>query len=88
MSPSAAGAPPATGTTVAPTVFGLTEPEIADLGLTWGVGGLIVMMLAIIWKIARDSKAGRFGTFVLFFVLAFGMVGFIAKGLIARILGL
>jgi len=84
----AAAAPPATGTTVAPTIFGLTEPEIADLGLTWGVGGLIAMMLAIIWKIARDSQAGRFGTFVLFFVLAFGMVGFIAKGLIARILDL
>ncbi|MBL8225353.1 MAG: DUF2788 domain-containing protein [Chromatiales bacterium] len=83
-----AGPGPVTGIPVEPTVFGLTEPELAEIGLTWGIGALIVMMLAIIWKIARESQAGRFGTFVLFFVLAFGMVGFIAKGLIARILGI
>jgi hypothetical protein len=83
-----AGPAPGTGLPVEPTVFGLTEPELAEIGLTWGIGALILMMLAIIWKIARDSKAGRFGTFVLFFVLAFGMVGFIAKGIIARILGI
>lgn len=71
-----------------PTVFGLTEPELAAFGMTWGIGALIAMMLAIIWKIARESRAGRFGTFVLFFVLAFGIVGFLAKQLIARVLGL
>lgn len=71
-----------------PTVFGLTEPELAELGMTWGVGGLIAMMLAIIWKIARDSRAGRFGYFVLFFVLGFGIVGFLAKKVIAWALGL
>jgi NAD/NADP transhydrogenase beta subunit len=71
-----------------PTVFGLTEPEIAELGMTWGVGGLIVMMLAIIWKVAHESRAGRFGTFVLFFVLAFGIAGFLAKKVIAWVLGL
>jgi hypothetical protein len=83
-----AGDGPVPGMPVEPTVFGLTEPELAGIGLTWGITALILMMLAIIWKIARESQAGRFGTFVLFFVLAFGMVGFIAKGLIARILGI
>ena len=36
----------------------------------------------------RGSRAGRLGTFVLFFVLAFGMFGFIAKNIIAKLLDL
>ena len=39
-------------------------------------------MLFVIAQLAREAKAGRFGTFVLFIVLAFGMLGFVAKGLI------
>lgn len=68
------------------TLFGLTESQIAEFGLTWGVGGFVAFMLFIIWKLARDSKAGRFGTFVLFFVLAFGIMGFIAKNIIQWLL--
>jgi hypothetical protein len=64
------------------TVFGLTEERIAELGLTWGVGGFILLMLVIIWNLARESKAGRFGTFILFFVLAFGILGFVMKSAI------
>ena len=33
----------------------------------------------ILSVLARESKAGKFGTFVLFLVLAFGMLGFVAK---------
>lgn len=60
-------------------LFGYTEDQVAHFGLTWGVGGFIGLMLYIIWKLARESRAGRLGTFVLFFVLSFGMLGFIAK---------
>jgi hypothetical protein len=70
------------------TVFGLTEAQISQLGLTWGLAGFIGLMLFIIWKVARESKAGRFGTFVLFFVLAFGIFGFLAKQMIQWMLGL
>ena len=41
-------------------------------------------MLFIIGEIAWKSKAGKTGTMVLFFVLAFGMVGFIAKAVIQK----
>lgn len=68
------------------TVFGLNEAQIAELGLTWGIGGFIALMLFIIWKVARDSKAGRFGTFILFFVLAFGILGFVLKQVIQWVL--
>ena len=70
------------------TAFGLTEAQLAHLGMTWGVGGLIVLMLFIIWSVARESKAGRMGSFVLFFVLAFGMFGFLIKQVIQWLLGI
>lgn len=70
------------------TVFGLTEAQIAHWGLTWGVGGFIALMLFVIWKVARESKAGRFGTFILFFVLAFGIFGFLMKNVIQWALGI
>jgi len=70
------------------TLFGLTEEQIADFGATWGIGAFILFMLFIIAEIAWKSKAGKTGTFVLFFVLAFGMVGFVAKSIIEKIWGI
>lgn len=69
-------------------MFGLTEQQISQFGLTWGLGLFIAFMLFIVWDLAKQSKAGRLGTFVLFFVLAFGMLGFIAKSVIKWLLGL
>ena len=63
-------------------LFGLTEDQIAEFGLTFGVGAFILFMLFIVFNLARESKAGKFGTFVLFLVLSFGMLGFIAKNVI------
>jgi len=63
-------------------MFGFDEEQIAWFGMTFGVGAFTGYMFFIIWQLARESKAGRMGTFVLFLVLGFGMVGFIAKGII------
>ncbi|MBI3156895.1 MAG: DUF2788 domain-containing protein [Burkholderiales bacterium] len=63
-------------------MFGYTEEQIAWFGLTFGVGAFMLYMLFIVLQLARESKAGRFGTFVLLLVLGFGMLGFAAKGLI------
>ncbi len=70
------------------TLFGFTEAQITEFGVTFGIGAFIAYMLFIIADLARKSKAGRFGTFVLFFVLAFGMLGFAAKSIIAWLLGI
>jgi hypothetical protein len=70
------------------TILGFTESQIAEFGVTFGVGAFIAYMLFIVWNLARQSRAGRFGTFVLFFVLSFGMIGFIAKSIIAKLLGI
>ena len=64
-------------------MFGFSEEQIAEFGLTFGLTGFMLFMLFIIWDLAKKSQAGRFGTFVLFFVLAFGILGFIAKQVIA-----
>lgn len=78
-----------TATTAAPEgMFGLTEEKVSEFGLTFGLAGFIAFMLFIIWNLARESKAGRLGTFVLFFVLAFGMLGFIAKQVLTWLLDL
>ena len=60
----------------------MTEEQFAQIGLTFGVTGFMLYMLFIIYQLARESKAGKFGTFVLFLVLAFGMLGFVAKQII------
>ena len=69
-------------------MFGFTEAQIAQFGMTFGVGAFILYMLFIIFNLAMESKAGQFGTFVLFLVLAFGILGFVAKNVIAWILGI
>ena len=63
-------------------MFGFNEEQIAWFGLTVGVGAFMLYMLFIIGHLAWESKAGKFGTLVIFLGLAFGMVGFVAKGII------
>jgi hypothetical protein len=68
-------------------MFGLDEEQIAWFGMTIGMAAFVGYMFFIIWQLARESKAGRFGTFVLFLVLGVGMIGFIAKGVIKWLMG-
>ncbi len=63
-------------------MFGYTEEQIAQFGLTFGDGAFMLYMVFIILQLARESKAGRFGTFVLLIGLGFGLVGFAAKGVL------
>jgi len=60
-------------------MWGYTEEQIASFGLSFGVGAFMLYMLFIIGQLAWESKAGKFGTFVIFLGLSFGMVGFVAK---------
>lgn len=62
--------------------------QFESWSLVIGVGGLIVWMLLIIWKMGQESKAGRYGYFVLFLALGLGFVGFIAKTILVELLHL
>lgn len=69
-------------------MFGYTEEQVANFGMTFGLSAFILYMLFIIGELAYSSKAGKTGTFVLFFVLAFGMLGFVAKNIIEKLWGI
>ena len=60
-------------------MFGFNEEQIAWFGLTVGVGAFMLYMLFIIGHLAWESKAGKFGTFVIFLGLGVGFLGFVAK---------
>ncbi len=70
------------------TLFGFTEAQVAQFGVTFGLGAFILYMLFIIGELAYRSKAGKMGTFALFLVLALGMVGFVAKTIIEKMWGI
>lgn len=70
------------------TIFGFTEAQITEFGMTFGVGGLMLLMIFIVGHLAWESKVGKFGTFILFLGLTFGLVGFVAKYFIQRSLGI
>jgi hypothetical protein len=70
------------------TIFGFTEAQVADFGVTFCLGAFMLYMLFIIGELAYRSKAGKVGTFTLFFVLAFGMLGFVAKNVIQKMWGI
>ncbi len=69
-------------------MFGFTEEQIASFGLTFGLGAFMLYILFIVGNLAWEAKAGKFGAFVIFLGLAFGMVGFVAKYLIQWVLGI
>ncbi len=69
-------------------MFGLTEEQVSAFGMTFGVGAFMLYMLFIVGELAWKSKAGKTGTIVLFFVLSFGMLGFIAKAVMQKLWGI
>lgn len=50
------------------------------------VGGLITFMTFIMWDLAKKSKAGRFGTMILFIALGIGLLGFVIKTVLVEVI--
>lgn len=71
-----------------PVIFGLTVAEFEDYSLKILVSALILYMLFIIGNLAKQSKAGRYGTIWLFVALGLGFIGFVAKSFIQRYMGI
>ena len=55
---------------------------LEELMMTVLVGGLVLFMGFIVWDLAKKSKAGRFGTMILFLALGLGVLGFIIKSFV------
>ena len=60
--------------------------QFEEWSLVIGVGGLVLFMVFIVWSLGRESKAGKFGTFVLFLALALGLLGFVIKLVLVEML--
>jgi hypothetical protein len=60
--------------------------QFESWSLILGIGGLIVFMVFIIWDLAKESKAGRFGTAILFLVLGLCLMGFVIKTVLVEFL--
>ncbi len=59
---------------------------LTEYGVTFGVGGLILFMVFIVWDLARRSNAGKFGTLILYIGLAMGILGFLIKVVITYLM--
>lgn len=57
-----------------------------SLSLTIGIGGLVLYMIYIMYKLADESGAGRFGSAMIFLTLGLGIVGFAAKSVIQLVI--
>ena len=57
----------------------MTEKEFTDISLTLGLTFGISYMLFIVYKLAEESKAGRYGMMILFGGLGLGIFGFAIK---------
>jgi hypothetical protein len=65
----------------------MTVAQFEEISLTLGITALIVFMGFIVYDLAKQSQAGRFGTFVLFGALGLGVLGFAAKSVIQVLVG-
>jgi hypothetical protein len=53
-----------------------------EISMFLGVGGLVLYMLYVMYRLAQESGAGRFGSLVIFLALGLGIVGFASKSVI------
>lgn len=60
--------------------------QFEEWALYIGIGGLLILMVFIVWNLGRESKAGKFGMLVLFLALALGLLGFIVKLVLVEML--
>jgi hypothetical protein len=50
--------------------------------MTLLITGLVGFMGFIVWDLAKRSRAGRYGTFLLFGVLGLGILAFVIKSVV------
>lgn len=65
----------------------MSEAMFSLWAVRLGVGGLIALMFFIVFSLARDSKAGKYGTFVLLIALMMGVLGFSIKVVVQFLIG-
>ena len=64
----------------------MSEAEFATWAVRLGVGGLVALMFFIVFQLAHESKAGKYGLMVMLIALMMGVVGFGIKPAVELIL--
>ena len=64
----------------------MSVQQFEEISLFLGVGGLILYMMFVMYKLAEESGAGRFGTLMIFLSLGLGIAGFAAKSVIQLVM--
>jgi hypothetical protein len=64
----------------------MSVEQFESISLNLGIGGLVLYMLFIMYRLARESGAGPFGTLVIFLSLGLGIAGFAAKSVIQMLI--
>ena len=57
----------------------MSDAMITKLGMGIGVPIILAFLFFIIWDLAKQSKAGRFGTLMMFLILGGGFISYIIK---------
>ncbi|MDN0076973.1 DUF2788 domain-containing protein [Crenobacter sp. SG2303] len=64
----------------------MSEEQFTNVSLIVLLTGLIIFIGFIIWDLGKKSNAGKFGMFILFLVLGFGVLGFVLKNVLVEFL--
>lgn len=57
----------------------MTDEMLTKWGMQLLIPAVILFLMFIIWDLAKQSKAGKVGTFALFLALSVGFIGYLIK---------
>ena len=60
--------------------------QFEEISLIIGIGSLVLYMIFILYKMAEESNAGKYGSIVIFMALGMGIIGFASKSVIKLLL--
>lgn len=64
----------------------MSEEEFAAIALKVCLTILVIFLGFIIYNLGKESKAGKFGTAILFLVLGLGIAGFLFKNVLVKLM--
>ncbi|MEC7119220.1 MAG: DUF2788 domain-containing protein [Pseudomonadota bacterium] len=57
----------------------MSDAMITTIGMSIGIPIILAFLFFIIWDLAKQSKAGRFGTIMMFLILGGGFFSYLIK---------
>lgn len=64
----------------------MNEAVFSQISMAVLLTGLMIWMGFIVWDLAKKSKAGKFGTFMMFTIMGAGVLGFVIKTVLVEVI--